>query len=129
MSLAVCGGASCSCSFGTAASSLMVTPENKCMLSSALATVADNTALKNIMPFGMCLSMANPTVASATAAALGVLTPQPCMPMIMSMWLPGSSKLFVGGKPALTSDSRLSCMYGGMISIASPGQNKLIIQG
>lgn len=126
MGLAVCGGASCSCSFGTSPSSLMITPENKCMTSSPIATIADNIPMKNIMPFGMCSSMANPAVASATAAAMGVLTPQPCVPVVMSFWLPGSSKLFIGGKNALTSDSKVNCMYGGVISIINAGQTKII---
>ena len=126
MSLAVCGGAMCNCSFGMTPSTLMVTPENKCVAAAPLASIADCTALKNIMPFGMCTSMANPTVAAATAAALGVLTPQPCIPSIASFWMPGSSKLFIGGKPALTSDSKVSCIYGGIISIANAGQSKVL---
>ena len=66
----VCMGAMCQCTFGMAPSSLVVTPENKVLTSNMpAATIMDNIPLKNIMPFGMCSSMANPTVASATAAA------------------------------------------------------------
>ena len=65
----VCMGAMCQCSFGMAPSSLVVTPENKTLTSNMpAATIMDNVPMKNIMPFGMCTSMSNPTVASATAA-------------------------------------------------------------
>ena len=87
----VCAGAMCQCSFGMAPSSLMVLPANRTMTGNMPdANIMDNKPMVNIMPFGMCQSMANPTVASATAAALGVLTPMPCVPMISAPWAPGS---------------------------------------
>lgn len=88
MALAVCGGAMLQCSFGMAPSSLMVLPQNKVTNVMGLANIMDNKPMVNIMPFGMCSSMANPTVASATAAALGVLTPMPCIPVIPGPWAP-----------------------------------------
>lgn len=117
----VCGGAMCSCSFGMAPSVLMVTPENKVMTTQALATIMDNVPFKNIMPFGMCSNPANPTVAAATAAALGVLTPMPCIPACTAPWAPGAVKVMIGNKPALTNTSKLICAYGGVIQINSPG--------
>jgi len=80
----------------------------------------------NIAPFGMCVSMTNPQVAAATAAALGVLTPQPCSMVPAGTWQPGKPSLLVGGKPVLTNDSMLLCGTGmGNISIVSPGQTKI----
>lgn len=117
----VCGGAMCACSFGMAPSALMVTPENKCFSSMPLATIMDNIPLKNILPFGMCSSIANPAVAAATAAALGVLTPMPCIPVIPAPWAPGSTKVLIANKPALTGTSKLMCAYGGVIQISNPG--------
>ncbi len=117
----VCGGALCSCSFGMAPSMLVVTPENKVMTIQPLATVMDNVPLKNILPFGMCTTMSNPVVAAKTAACLGVFTPMPCIPVITGPWLPGSSKVMIGNKPALTNNSKLMCAYGGSIQINSPG--------
>lgn len=65
--------------------------------------------------------MGNPTVAAATAAAAGVLTPQPCTPSPTGVWMcPG--KIRVGGKPVLTNDGTLMCAYGGTIAIKNPGQ-------
>ena len=117
----VCGGAMCSCSFGMAPSVLMITPENRTLTTQPVATVMDNVPMKNIMPFGMCSSMANPTVASATAAALGVLTPMPCIPVIPAPWTPGTVKVLIAGKPALTSVSKVMCAYAGVIQISNPG--------
>ena len=63
----------------------------------------------------------NPAVSSATSAAMGVLTPMPCVPVISAPWSPGSSQVKVGGIPALTDNSKCMCSYMGNISIVSPG--------
>jgi len=117
-------GAQLQCSFGAAPGVLVVTPENKTLCGLPAATIMDNIPLKNIMPFGMCSSIANPTVASATAAALGVLTPMPCIPVTTAPWFPGSMKVLIGNKPALTDTCKCMCNWAGVISITSPGQVK-----
>lgn len=117
----ICGGAICSCVFGMTPSAFMVTPENKVISSMPVATIMDNVPMKNILPFGLCSSLANPTVAAATAAAFGVLTPMPCIPVIPAPWTPGTPKVIMGNKPALTNTSKLLCAYGGVIQITSPG--------
>ena len=70
MGLCVTGGASMTCSFGMAPSILNVLPTAKTMSAMPLATISDNIPFVNIVPFGMCQSMANPMVAAATAAAI-----------------------------------------------------------
>lgn len=120
MGMCVCGGAMCACSFGMAPSALMITPENKTVSAMPLATVMDNIPMKNVMPFGMCTSLSNPTVASATSAALGVLTPMPCIPVLTAPWTPGSPTVLIGGRPALNQASKLTCAWGGMIQITNP---------
>ena len=123
MSLIVTQGAMCSCTFGTAPSQFGVLPENKVLgCSKPCANIMDNKPMVNVLPFGMCSSMANPQVASATAAALGVLTPMPCMPNIAAPWAPGCPTVLVGGKPALTDNSKLTCIWAGVISFSFPGQ-------
>ena len=111
MGFAVCGGAQLMCAFGMAPSMLNVLPNNKTMTTMPLA---------NIMPFGMCTCPANPQVAAATAAALGVLTPMPCIPVIPAPWAPGSPTVMIGTAPALNNTSKLMCAYGGVISIVNP---------
>ncbi|TAM92052.1 MAG: DUF4280 domain-containing protein, partial [Jatrophihabitans sp.] len=71
--------------------------------------------------FGMCSSLANPTVAAATAAALGVLTPMPCVPAPVGTWVPPAPTTLVAGKPALASGAVLTCAWGGVISLTFPG--------
>ncbi len=108
------------CSFGMAPSVLNVLPNNKTVTTMPIATIMDNKPMANIMPFGMCTSPSNPTVAAATAAALGVLTPMPCIPAITAPWVPGSPTVLIGGSPALNNTCKLMCAYGGVIQIMNP---------
>jgi hypothetical protein len=111
------------CTFGVAPSTLVVPPANKTMCSSmAAATIMDNKPIGNIPPFGMCNSLANPMVASATAAALGVLTPMPCVPATSAPWVVGAPTVLIGNMPALNNSSKLMCNWGGVISINFAGQ-------
>lgn len=125
MGFCVCMGAVINCSFGAAPGTLNVTPENKTMTVTPIATIMDYIPLKNILPFGVCSSLANPTVAAATAAALGVLTPMPCIPNIVSPWVPGSPAVLIGNKPALNSDSQVMCLWGGVVKIINPGTTNI----
>jgi len=115
-------GAMLQCSFGVAPSSLVVLPANAVLTQTPAATILDNAPMVNILPFGMCNSPANPMVAAATAAALGVLTPMPCIPVTAAPWAPGSPTVLIGNMPALNNSSKLMCNWGGVIQINSPGQ-------
>ncbi len=86
------------------------------------ATVQDYVPMMNIMPFGMCMSPSNPQVAAATAAAMGVLTPQPCIPATASPWTPGAVTVQINEQVSLDNISMCSCMWGGVITITQPGQ-------
>ena len=119
----VTDGAMLMCSFGVAPSPLGVLPANMVNASNKpAATIMDNKPMVNIKPFGMCNSPANPQVIAATAAALGVFTPQPCMPVIAAPWVPGSPTVMIKNVPALNSTSKCMCNWGGVISITFPGQ-------
>lgn len=128
MGAAVFGGATLQCSFGMAPSTLTVLPANRVVSKMPMATIMDNVPMVNILPFGMCQSMANPTVASATAAALGVLTPMPCIPVIPAQWAPGSPTVLAGGKPCLNQSCKCMCAYGGVIQITNPGTTNVMIK-
>lgn len=125
MGMLVCGGAMLQCTFGSAPSTLNVLPQAKVMNAMAAANIMDNKPMANIMPFVMCSSLANPTVASATAAALGALTPMPCIPVIPAPWVPGSPTVLIGGQPAVNDSCQLMCAYGGAISVKNPGQTTI----
>jgi hypothetical protein len=125
MGLQVCMGAMMQCSFGVAPSSLIVLPQNHVMSTTPAANIMDNKPIANVPPFGACSSPANPTVAAATALASGVLTPMPCVPATAAPWAPGSTKVTIGKMPALESNSKLMCNWGGVIQIVSPGQAKV----
>ncbi len=118
----VCMGALLKCSFGMAPSSLMVLPTNRVTTQTPDANIMDNIPMVNILPFGMCQSLANPAVATATTAALGVLTPMPCIPVTVAPWAPGSPTVLIANMPALNNSSKLMCAFGGVIEITFAGQ-------
>jgi hypothetical protein len=109
------------CTFGAAPSPIMVLPLNRVMAESKpMANIMDHVPFMNVMPFGVCMSLANPATAALTTAALGVLTPGPCTPMTSSPWMPGAPTVLVANQPALDSTSKCVCAYGGQISVAVP---------
>jgi hypothetical protein len=118
----VCMGAMLQCSFGVAPSTLVVLPASRVLTGTPAANIMDNKPMVNVPPFGMCQSMANPTVAAATAAALGVLTPMPCVPVTTAPWIVGAPTVLIGNMPALNNTSKLMCNWGGVIQITNPGQ-------
>ncbi|RUO91786.1 DUF4280 domain-containing protein [Corallococcus sp. AB018] len=123
MSIQTCMGATMQCSFGVAPSTLVVLPANRVLVGGPpAATIMDHAPFVNILPFGMCTSVSNPTVAAATAAALGVLVPMPCVPVTPAPWLAGAPTVLIGNMPALNNTSKLMCTWGGVIQTLSPGQ-------
>jgi hypothetical protein len=100
----------------------MVLPVNRVLGTLPIANIMDNKPFLNILPFSMCRSIANPMVAAATAAAFGVLTPMPCIPVTPAPWLVGAVKVLIGNMPALEMSSKLLCAWAGSISISNPGQ-------
>jgi hypothetical protein len=119
----VCNGALLKCAMGMAPSTMVVLPKNLMMTSNQpAANIMDNVPMLNIMPFGMCQSPANPTVAAATAAAMGVLTPMPCVPNTVAPWAPGTPTVMLSNMPVLNNTSTLNCIWGGVITVQMAGQ-------
>lgn len=120
----VTNGAKLRCSEGLAPGSLTVLPVS--LVSQGpqpLATILDNIPMVNISPFGMCKTLANPQVAAATSAAMGALTPMPCIPVIPAPWSPGASGSEIAGLPVLTSTSKCTCAWTGQVEITDPGSD------
>jgi len=118
----VISGAVLKCGQGLAPSTLMVLPSNRVQGDmKPMATIMDHQPILNVAPFALCRSPANPQVAAATAAAMGVLTPQPCIPVIPAPWTPGADKAEVGPFKALTADSTCQCLWAGVIEVVQAG--------
>ena len=116
------------CTMGAAPSSLVVLPANKVLCEGPpAANIMDHKPMVNILPFGVCMSPANPVVAAATAAAMGVLTPMPCIPMTAAPWVTGAPTVLIGGMPALDNVAKCMCNWGGVIMFAMPGTVKTMI--
>ena len=118
----VCTGAMMTCPFGLAPSSFVATPRLVQTSAMIAGVITDNVPIANVPPFGMCTSAANPTVAAATVAALGVLTPMPCVPVFPAPWAAGAPTVLIGNIPALDNVSKLMCAYGGVVQFTTPGQ-------
>ncbi|KVO16967.1 hypothetical protein WL40_33870 [Burkholderia ubonensis] len=128
MSQQVVLGAMLNCTFGAAPATLVVAPVARVMVEGRpAATVMDSKPLLNIPTFAMCSSPANPAVAAATAAAMGVLTPMPCVPAIAAPWVPGAPTVLIGGQPALNNMSKCVCNWGGVISINFAGSVRTMV--
>jgi hypothetical protein len=123
MSIAVVSGATLQCTCGSACSQLRVTSQLMCagtpleltIDNRLVATVEDRLGLTNVGAFGIC--------SAQTAANAG--TPTPCVPAPTGAWKPGScSVVRIGTQPALLNTDKLSCTFGGVISIVDPGQQR-----
>lgn len=128
MGLPVLSGAMAQCSFALGPFNLMavnnVMFENKPVL-----TVKDVSPGANVVTAGrMCTSMGNPAVSAATAAALGVLTPQPCTLAPAGMWKPGTINAKVKNFPVLDNTCTLNCVFGGIISVLFPGSLRTLVK-
>jgi len=128
MSLVVVSGASCQCTFGLAPSCFSATTAVKERVDGKIVgTVMDGAPVQNIRPFGLCITLSNPAVAAATAAALGVLTPQPCVP-VTQKWSGPAATYRADGQSVIVQTSTCSCAYGGVITVSNPGQTKLDVK-
>ena len=100
------------CSEGGAKVPIKVLPEAQVMgTTGPVASIADFKPTVNIGPFGKC----------------SILKPPVCAPVIQAPWTEGSPTVFVGGKPALTKDSKCRCTVGGEIKILMPGPPTAVI--
>ena len=122
MPMQTCTGGLMKCTFGLAPSTFNATPKTVVTSNMMAGNIMDHVPMLNVPPFGMCQSLANPTVAAATAAALGVLTPMPCVPATPAPWVPGAPTVLLCNAPALDSVSQLMCIWGGVITFTNPGQ-------
>ena len=116
-------GALVECDQGGAPCPLVVVPDAGAAEPAGSVASVDHHQLTNIATFGTCRHVSNPAVAAATAAAQGVLTPAPCVPMVAQRWEDTTGGASVGGVPLLASDSSVSCQYGGTITVANAGSD------
>lgn len=117
-------GALASCSMGAAPSPVNFLPLPPVLTPTPAGHMLQMIPMLNVMPFGVCISLANPMVASATAAALGVLTPMPCIPVPVGPWTSPAAAMFL--LPAVKASSTLNCAWAGQISLSFPGQTNLL---
>lgn len=124
MAMQVVMGATLKCTFGATPSALVVVPQGGLVAVKGplAANIMAHKPLVNILPFGVCSSLAFPATATATTAALGVLTPMPCIPATVAPWVPGSPTLMINNSPALNHTSLCNCLWGGVITVTNPGQ-------
>ncbi|HEY1756957.1 MAG TPA: DUF4280 domain-containing protein [Bryobacteraceae bacterium] len=128
MPLQCCMGAMMQCSFGAAPSALVVLPVNRVFTVEVPdANIMDHIPMVNIMPFGVCSSLAFPATASATAAALGVLTPMPCVPATPAPWITGAPTVLLANFPTLDNISKLMCIFGGVIQFIDAGEETVMV--
>ncbi len=118
MSFAVIGESLIQCIFGLTPSPLTVLPDRTVSAEFMLmGNISDMVPFMNIEIFGECVSLANPEVIIATAAAMGVLTPMPCVPIVVDPWVSEALNVLVEGPPALDMTAIVMCIWAGAIHI------------
>ena len=125
MSRVLCTGGVLRCNMGTTPSTFQGGCARTRLVGRPAGTVADHVPNRHVPPFGLCRSLANPSVASATSAAQGVLTPMPCVPVLASPWTPGAVRTRLEHKRALLETDTLACQWTGVISVQQPGQSRV----
>jgi hypothetical protein len=117
-------GAKLKCSCGDQESCLQIPVDHGVYINDKpQANIMDFKPNLNIKPFGKCRSLANPTVAAATAANKGRLKKMPCMPVITGPWIGGKEDMYIDNYPALLNKSTNMCMWSGRITISDDGQD------
>lgn len=104
------------CPFGTLAFPLLVLPASRVAMQSLVPATVPDDQLPNVATFGLCSSPANPVVAAVILASLGTVTQAPCVPLVVTPWMPPRPDILVGGIPASVQDGRCQCAWGGSIS-------------
>ncbi len=129
MTLAVVGELSLiQCPFGVTPTPLNVLPDRTVFAEIMLmGNITDMISLVNIMTFGMCTTLSNPEVEAATDAAMGVLTPMPCVPVIDSPWISEAFTVIATEGPALDQTSITMCAWGGVIFVDEPGNFTVMV--
>jgi hypothetical protein len=123
MSSYVVQGAKLKCSFGDKESDFKVPMTHQILINNKpQGNIMDFKPNMNILPFGMCSSLANPTVAAATAANYGRLQKMPCIPVTIMPWINGKMDVLLENFPAMLKCSTTMCMWCGVISITDDGQ-------
>ncbi|MBO5292143.1 MAG: DUF4280 domain-containing protein [Lachnospiraceae bacterium] len=127
MNALVVSGAVYRCSGGAGPGTLKATSQQKLVLEAKPAlTIKDGAAFVNIVPCSSCVCPTHPAIAPVLSAT-GVIVPQPCTPQTCGVWTELQSRVLVEGIPCLTGEAKITCTFGGVISIADPGQKKTVL--
>lgn len=89
----------------------------------------------NILCFGRCKAPSNKvfggdrafhvgSLMDALGTAIGVCDGYKCTPYCMNSWMNVVENVLLDGAPAITSDSYLTCYYGGKITIQTDTQGE-----
>jgi hypothetical protein len=109
-------GAQVKCTFGDAPAAFKASGAK--VSATAPVGVVTDVGLGNIPTFGMCTSAANPAVAAEQGA------PAPCVPSL-TPWAPGTVGVTINSVTALDSASQCECEWAGVITVLSPGQERV----
>lgn len=119
----VVNGAMTECTWGTMGSRLILPVSHGVFIKGkAQLNIMDFIPFYNVLPFGMCKSMANPAVVAIIAATQGSTRQVPCTPIVLTPWLKGKEDNLVENQQALLCSSMNMCLFCGLITINDDGQ-------